>query len=94
MHGVNAESTKSEWMKHIKYSANQIQTLPTKQLHRVGLMVKYEPALAERGLRYCVESFICGSFITSPATYYSSKKTDLYIYAWKIFKKVASYCAS
>ena len=44
MHGVNAESTKGEWMKHVKYRANQIQTLPTKQLHRVGLMVKYEPA--------------------------------------------------
>ena len=42
--GVNAESTKGEWMKHVKYRANQIQTLPTEELHRVGLMVKYEPA--------------------------------------------------
>jgi len=31
-------------MKHVKYRANQIQTLPTEKLHRVGLMFKYEPA--------------------------------------------------
>ena len=37
------ESTKGEWMKHVKYRDNQIQTLPTEEPHRVGLIVKYEP---------------------------------------------------
>ena len=38
------ESTKGKFMKHVKYRANQIQTLPTEELHRVGLMAKCEPA--------------------------------------------------
>ena len=38
------ESTKGEWMKHVRYRANQIQTPPTEEASGVGLMVKYEPA--------------------------------------------------
>ena len=36
------ESTKGEWMKHVRYRANQIPTLPTEEASGVGLMVKYE----------------------------------------------------
>ena len=36
------ESTKGEDMKHVRYRANQIQTLPTEEASGVGLMVKYE----------------------------------------------------
>ena len=38
------ESTKGEWMKHVRYRANQIPTLPTEEASGVGLMVKYESA--------------------------------------------------
>ena len=38
------ESTKGEWMKHVRYRANQISTLPTEEASGVGLMVKYESA--------------------------------------------------
>ena len=37
------ESTKGEWMKHVRYRANQSHT-PTEEASGVGLMVKYEPA--------------------------------------------------
>ena len=32
------ESTKGEWMKHVKYRANRIPTLPTEEASGVGLM--------------------------------------------------------
>jgi len=37
------ESTKGEWMKHVRYRANQTHT-PTEEASGVGLMVKYESA--------------------------------------------------
>lgn len=50
------ESTRGEWMKHVKYRTKQSHT-PTEEASGVGLMVKYERGIAERGLRYYVESF-------------------------------------
>ena len=38
MHGVNAESTKGEWMKHVPYRRSFQTRLPTEQPHTVGLM--------------------------------------------------------
>ena len=43
MHGVNAESTKGECMKHVKYHDRQTHR-PTEEASGVGLMVKYESA--------------------------------------------------
>ena len=37
------ESTKGEWMKHVKYRPKKSHT-PTEEASGVGLMVKYEPA--------------------------------------------------
>ena len=37
------ESTKGEWMKHVRYHPKQSHT-PTEEASGVGLMVKYEPA--------------------------------------------------
>ena len=51
------ESTKGEWMKHVKYRDRQTHR-PTEEASGVGLMVKHESAIAERVLRYCVESFL------------------------------------
>jgi hypothetical protein len=42
------ESTKGEPMKHVRYRANQIPTLPTEEASGVGLMVKYEAYIAGR----------------------------------------------
>ena len=37
------ESTKGEWMKHVKYRPKQSHT-PTEEAAGVGLIAKYEPA--------------------------------------------------
>ena len=37
------ESTKGEWMKHVKYRPKQSDT-PTEEASGVGLIAKYEPA--------------------------------------------------
>ena len=37
------ESTKGEWMKHVKYRPKQSHT-PTEKASGVGLIAKYEPA--------------------------------------------------
>ena len=40
---VVQESTKGEWMKHVKYRPKQSHT-PTEKASGVGLLAKYEPA--------------------------------------------------